>query len=382
MTRLAAEFGLSDVALHKICRKHDVPTPPVGYWAKKARGKPVSTVPLPASGHDGDLCVLIGEGASAKESGAVSEARARAWSSAERMGESAPGDDAHPIVEETTSKLAKSKPDKAGIVHTQGKRSVCISIRPATLDRASIVLRSLAAAGKAAGFRLEAGQDSAVWIAEGETVSFEIVEMPDRIEHMPTEAELRAVAKWEKEREERRRRYGYASDWGRPHIPKWEEHYRGRIVVRLEEVRIHSEQSCWGPVIPRTFADNKTRDILKAMPKIVAAIAAIAVAKRENREIDERRRLAAEEARRRREEAERRAALERQRSTFLEGVLGEHARLRRLEAYLADFPAEPGPRGVRFRCWLEERAGRMRKRLSTSTLESRLEGDRLLDEET
>ena len=41
MTKLAKEFGLSDVALHKICRKFRVPTPPVGYWAKKAYGKPV-----------------------------------------------------------------------------------------------------------------------------------------------------------------------------------------------------------------------------------------------------------------------------------------------------------------------------------------------------
>lgn len=30
MTKLAGEFSLSDVALHKICRKHDVPTPPPG----------------------------------------------------------------------------------------------------------------------------------------------------------------------------------------------------------------------------------------------------------------------------------------------------------------------------------------------------------------
>lgn len=31
MTTLAKEFGLSGVALHKICRRHDVPTPPRGW---------------------------------------------------------------------------------------------------------------------------------------------------------------------------------------------------------------------------------------------------------------------------------------------------------------------------------------------------------------
>ena len=49
MRTLAGEFGLSDVALHKICRKHDIPTPPVGYWAKKAHGKRVSVTPLPTA---------------------------------------------------------------------------------------------------------------------------------------------------------------------------------------------------------------------------------------------------------------------------------------------------------------------------------------------
>lgn len=41
VTQIAEEFGLSDVALHKICKKHRVPVPARGYWAKFAAGKPV-----------------------------------------------------------------------------------------------------------------------------------------------------------------------------------------------------------------------------------------------------------------------------------------------------------------------------------------------------
>ena len=41
VTQVAEEFGLSDVALHKICKKHRVPVPARGYWAKLAAGKPV-----------------------------------------------------------------------------------------------------------------------------------------------------------------------------------------------------------------------------------------------------------------------------------------------------------------------------------------------------
>lgn len=47
MTHLAKEFAISDVALHKICRKHGIPNPPLGWWAKKAAGKQVKQTPLP-----------------------------------------------------------------------------------------------------------------------------------------------------------------------------------------------------------------------------------------------------------------------------------------------------------------------------------------------
>jgi hypothetical protein len=35
MRTLAQEFGMSDVGLAKVCRKHNIPVPPVGYWRRK-----------------------------------------------------------------------------------------------------------------------------------------------------------------------------------------------------------------------------------------------------------------------------------------------------------------------------------------------------------
>ena len=40
MSKLAPQFGLSDVGLKKICRKHQIPKPPIGHWAKIEFGKP------------------------------------------------------------------------------------------------------------------------------------------------------------------------------------------------------------------------------------------------------------------------------------------------------------------------------------------------------
>jgi len=47
VTQVAAEYGVSDVGLRKICAKLGVPTPPRGYWAKLRHGKPVQRAPLP-----------------------------------------------------------------------------------------------------------------------------------------------------------------------------------------------------------------------------------------------------------------------------------------------------------------------------------------------
>src|SRR5262245_33537923 len=41
MTKVAEEFGISDVALKKTFDRHRVPTPSRGYWAKKDAGKKV-----------------------------------------------------------------------------------------------------------------------------------------------------------------------------------------------------------------------------------------------------------------------------------------------------------------------------------------------------
>jgi hypothetical protein len=56
--KLAKEFGISDVALGKICKRNNIPKPGLGYWAKLEYGKPVKKIPLPSS-EDGDYEIVI-----------------------------------------------------------------------------------------------------------------------------------------------------------------------------------------------------------------------------------------------------------------------------------------------------------------------------------
>ena len=47
---IAPDFGISDVALAKFCRKYEIPLPGRGYWAKLQAGKPVMAFALPPRG--------------------------------------------------------------------------------------------------------------------------------------------------------------------------------------------------------------------------------------------------------------------------------------------------------------------------------------------
>jgi hypothetical protein len=46
-TKVAADFAVSDVAVHKHCIKRNVPRPTRGYWAKIAAGQKPRRNPLP-----------------------------------------------------------------------------------------------------------------------------------------------------------------------------------------------------------------------------------------------------------------------------------------------------------------------------------------------
>ena len=46
MRTLAGEFGLSDRGLAKLCARHAIPVPGLGYWRRKETGKRVRQIPL------------------------------------------------------------------------------------------------------------------------------------------------------------------------------------------------------------------------------------------------------------------------------------------------------------------------------------------------
>ncbi len=119
MTHLAKEFAISNVALHKICKKHNIPNPPLGWWAKKAAGKSVAQAPLEKSSLDHSSKIIIADGDLSRESAAAKRIREEARVLASEGGNTQ-ADPTHPIIERTIAWIKKAQPSERGVIATEG----------------------------------------------------------------------------------------------------------------------------------------------------------------------------------------------------------------------------------------------------------------------
>ncbi len=59
MVTLAKEYSLSDNGLRKICKKYDVPIPPMGHWQKSQFNKKTTKIPLPKKDKEEEIKINI-----------------------------------------------------------------------------------------------------------------------------------------------------------------------------------------------------------------------------------------------------------------------------------------------------------------------------------
>ena len=338
ITHLAKEFGLSDVALHKICKKHAIPNPPLGWWAKKHAGKSVKRVPLPRAKAGDATTISIAGGELRSEPDSISTARENARILAATV---ATGDNAkpHPIVERSAARLRRAKPDSiTGLATVDQAGLIKIVAAPASADRLELALNRIAAVSQALGIEIAAGEKSAELRCDGEAIGFSITELTAREAHVLTPKEQKELDAWERKAERRRTRNDWGSwdyDWSRPKFPEWDYHPSGRLSFELEQCY------CWGGGSPRrSYRDAKIQRLESMAADIAVGIAVLAAAKKAERlRREEQARREAEE-RRLRELALRARHIEERRDAALDQILEELGALDRLRRLLATFGEE------------------------------------------
>jgi hypothetical protein len=121
--KLAAELGVSDVALAKSCRRMGIPRPPRGYWAKSEAGKKPSRPVLPAvkTGQSANIIFHVAANVARREEWAAITPPTAMHGVRCKAVELPPEDsELHPIAARHQEALGKAKPKELGFVECRG----------------------------------------------------------------------------------------------------------------------------------------------------------------------------------------------------------------------------------------------------------------------
>ena len=312
MTELAKEFGLSDVALHKTCKRHRIPTPGLGYWNKVTAGKTVVKKPFHEIS-DGSLNkVIVGDSPHEKLPEPVQVARKIAKERVQlERAEATIAPEDHPAVARLRQKLQTERAMEHMVVHAKGPQYFDVNVAPTSLDRVFGVLNVIARELEANGHKFQSDENYLAINAEGEIISFSIVEKTDKVPHVQTDTETATLAKWQKAYDLKIKREGWAFDFDKPKIPEHDLRPNGLLVLELDVKDTYLQG------FRRKFSDGKGQSLEKLIPQIMVGIATCAAAAKERREYLERRDREYEEEKQRRRMNERRENLEKKRIEYL-----------------------------------------------------------------
>jgi hypothetical protein len=329
MTKLAKTFGLSDVGLRKICVKHDIPTPPPGYWARLAHGKPVRKPSLPRAEDGADTIHLIARTGPLMPPVVAQQQDAALAKETQHPKIAVPAERPatfHPVAIATAKGLHAAKTDYEGFKHAQAREGVAVSLAPTSIDRALRIIDAFARAAEARGHRLTASEGGVDIIVDDVPVSWRVYEVKGRAAHQPTEKERKEQAR----REEDRARWPsfYSSD--SKAYRSWDYFPSGKLSMMLTDgTRYRSGRD---GLIGHWY-DRKGKSLEEYLDDAMAALATGAVAIKHRLALEAEKQRREEEARAaRRREASRRERAHR-RYDFLLRKAEEYARFEKLSAF-------------------------------------------------
>jgi hypothetical protein len=200
VTSVAKRYGISDVALRKVCRKLTVPVPPLGYWTRVRHGRMPPRPPLPAFKGEEQLVVTRYVPDHDPKPLPPKPVEVLAQEEFEAHPQNhiiLPADlrGAHPVVA-ATARLEREKV-RAGISTDYWElRRGALNLRVSkkSLRRALLIAQAICKGAESRGFRVRLSRDKErgpIVEVLGEEIGFQIRERNKRIERDWTPEELR-----------------------------------------------------------------------------------------------------------------------------------------------------------------------------------------------
>lgn len=382
MRDVAADLGISDVGLSKVCERHRVPKPEQGYWNRKNAGQKVKQT-LFAETDDPHINRVEIRGALSQVPEAarqvIEKARAERAAPEQRRDHAvaAPAAesiaDPHKAISRTAKALRKGPPDRNGGVRAFGEGLCGVDVAAVRAERAISFLHALAQGLEKNGLVLLAkGQSMRVTAGEDEAI-FMLKERTRQEKHNPTGEELAAEAQRQKKFA---RIHGSASSWVaslEPRAyPEFDTIYTGEFVFQVEG---------YSDGVRRKWADGKTQTVERLLDDIVVGIIALLAARKQGREEREARQREWQELERRRGLARRRSEREEKRLTYIRSIFDLSEEADRLRNWL-DRPeiknvGEAGEHFIRMVAWVRARLATLEATIDPQNLNDDLKSKKL-----
>ncbi|MEE1173611.1 MAG: hypothetical protein U0K87_14795 [Ruminococcus sp.] len=297
--KVAQRYGVSDVAIHKICKAMDIPKPPAGYWRQLETGKQVDRIPLPPTTKPTQKTGFRTHGCVYEEITEKPildflpvEEQNRIIETAQNMLREYSGKKLHTVLKQNKISIAHwaathprdisaSRKRDSYYSPPEGEPPLYYDISNESLPRVHSFLSVLFYAVEYLGGSVN--MDLTLQI-RGETVSYFVYESETQVAHVYTKEELRQLEKYEKEK---------SHSWAyKPRIRKYDYVFNGKLRFSVFKDNCYNDR---GNVLIENQLGNILIDLYEKSEVV-----------RIDREAKEAARRKAEEEKRKREELARR----------------------------------------------------------------------------
>lgn len=277
MIKLAKTYGLSDVGLRKICVKYDIPTPPIGYWAKRAHGKRVRQPALPAiKANQSDTIHLVVHNVADLPAQVLQEQEAVLANADSYPPVVIPEErpkKLHPVAAATERSLKAAKVDYEGFRTAVDPGGISVSVGKDSVERVVRIVDAVARAVEARGYAFLEDPKGIRIIVDDVPMSWRIHETRSHTAHEPTKQELERQAK----RDEDRRRWPqiYSSRNDVKVYASWDYFPSGRLTLNFVDATRYYYSISDGSI--GTWRDRKAAALETCLDEAMRSLALGAV---------------------------------------------------------------------------------------------------------
>lgn len=289
IVQLAKTYGLSDVGLAKLCKRHDIPRPPRGYWARLEAGQSPRKTPLPPSDGTVEIVISLPD----EDSKAVKvKTRIREIVEEEKpdktsivIAENLRG--AHPLVLAAREELSRAKRGESGLLVCEDELSLNISVSKDQLQRSLLIFDALLKTLESRRYDVAKGPQVTIL---GECIAFGIKELTDVERKQPNEHDLSGPY-----------RFGF-NQYNSRYIPN------GKLSLTIRDADVY-----WASGCRKQWRDGKKQRLEDVLDRVVTGLVEVAAHNHERTVAEEQRRLTEREIARQRAELKARQDAERSR---------------------------------------------------------------------